>query len=120
VDYNQIKNVAALENCEWFDSFRVLSLKGNLLEKIPVYVFRNNLEKNYNAMKIFLSDNPWHCSCQFGHRLLSLSLEHDTVIDKEQIICLSEQNNADVFGYPLLDLSRYDIFLLFQFLSFFT
>lgn len=105
-DHNQIRKVSSLEKCDWFDNFRVLSLRGNLLEKIPVYVFRNNLEKNLNAMKIFLSDNPWLCSCQFGHRLLSLSLEHDTVIDKDQIVCLSEQNDPDVYGSNLLELSR--------------
>lgn len=104
VDYNKIKSVEILENCGWLKNFRVLGLKGNALEKIPVYAIKNNLEKNLHALKIYLSENPWYCDCKFGPRLLSLLLKYETIIvDKEKIVC------ANIYGSRLMDLTRNDL-----------
>lgn len=108
-DYNKIRDVEILENCVWFEDFRVLSLRGNYLEKIPVYAIRNNLDKNLHALKIYLSENPWHCSCKFGPRLLSLSIKYETIVDKDKIICSNVKNDAEIYGNRLLDMTRNDL-----------
>lgn len=45
--------------------FGISSLKGNELTKLPVYLLHNALEKNDRVQKLYLSENPWHCECNF-------------------------------------------------------
>lgn len=109
LDYNLIADASVLDNCEWFLNFRVLSLKGNLLEKIPNYAFRNSFEKSHHAIKLYLSGNPWLCNCRLQPRLLKLCKKYDLIADQQQIRCLSESNDPDIFGRYLLELSKTDV-----------
>lgn len=109
LDYNQIKSTAVLENCVWFEKFRVLSLKGNQLERIPSYAFRNSFEKSQHATKLYLSDNPWLCSCRLQPRVQTLCMQYEIIVDQKQILCLSEKNDKDIFGRPLMELSLNDV-----------
>lgn len=72
LEYNQIRDVTVLDNCHWFENFRVLNLKGNLIERIPVFAFINSFEKSLHATKLLLSENNWICSCRFLPRLLKV------------------------------------------------
>ncbi|VVC90793.1 unnamed protein product [Leptidea sinapis] len=52
LDNNKIHAVKELEGSEWFTTFRVLSLRGNLLKQIPVYAFDKAFQVNNNIMNI--------------------------------------------------------------------
>lgn len=109
LDYNQINDASVLDNCEWFNNFRVLSLKGNMLERIPNYAFRNSFEKSQHAMKLYLSENPWLCNCRLQPRLLKLCQKYDLIVDQKQIRCLSDKNEANTYGRLLMELTRNDV-----------
>ncbi|CAO1414527.1 unnamed protein product [Diamesa serratosioi] len=109
LDYNQIKSTAVLENCVWFEKFRVLSLRGNQLERIPTYAFRNSFEKSQHATKLYLSDNPWLCSCRLQPRVQTLCMQYEIIVDQKQILCLNHKNDKDIFGRRLMELSRNDV-----------
>lgn len=109
LDYNEINDASVLDNCEWFSNFRVLSLKGNLLERIPNYAFRNSFEKSQHAMKLYLSENPWLCSCRLQPRLLKLCQKYELITDQKQIRCLSDKNEPDIYGRLLMELTKNDV-----------
>lgn len=127
LDYNQISDVTVLDNCEWWEeleffsrkltfnfffrflNFRVLSLKGNLLEKIPNYAFRNSFEKSHHAVKLYLSENPWLCNCRLQPRLLKLCQKYKLIIDQNKIQCLSEKNEKEIYGRNLMQLRVDDV-----------
>ena len=109
LDYNLIADASVLDNCEWFLNFRVLSLKGNLLEKIPNYAFKNSFEKSHHAIKLYLSENPWMCSCRLQPRLLKLCQKYDLIIDQKQIRCMSDKNEPDIYGRLLMELTKNDV-----------
>lgn len=109
LDYNRIRAVDVLENCVWFEKFRVLSLKGNLLEKLPAYAFRNSFEKSHHAMKLYLSENPWYCSCRLQPRVLKLCQKYDIIVDQKRIKCLNEKNPDHILGRNLMELTKQDV-----------
>lgn len=109
LDYNQISDASVLDNCEWFNNFRVLSLKGNLLERIPNYAFRNSFEQSQHAVKLYMSDNPWLCNCRLQPRLLKLCQKYELIVDKKQIRCLSEKNEKNIYGRLLMELTRNEV-----------
>lgn len=109
LDYNQIADASVLDNCEWFWNFRVLSLKGNLLHRIPAYAFRNSFERSHHATKLYLSDNPWLCTCRLQPRLLKLCQEYDLIVDQKQIKCLNVLNDDDIYGRSLMELAKTDV-----------
>lgn len=109
LDYNEINDASVLDNCEWFSNFRVLSLKGNLLERIPNYAFRNSFEKSQHAMKLYLSENPWLCNCRLQPRLLKLCQKYELITDQKQIRCLSDKNEPDIYGRLLMELTKNDV-----------
>lgn len=109
LDYNEITDVSVLENCEWFLNFRVLSLRGNLLEKIPNYAFKNSFLKSDHAIRLHLSENPWLCSCKLQPRLKKLCQKFDLIIDQREMRCLSSKNDADIYGRPLMELKQQDV-----------
>ncbi|KAJ8722024.1 hypothetical protein PYW08_004426 [Mythimna loreyi] len=88
LDNNSISAVKELEGTEWFSTFRVLSLRGNLLKQIPVYAFDKAFQYNNNIMHVFLGDNPWRCDCHYIPRFQSLLLKYKRVIrDLNDIRC---------------------------------
>lgn len=109
LDYNLISDASVLDNCEWFHRFRVLSLKGNLLEKIPTYAFKNSFMKSHHATKLYLSENPWLCSCKFQQRLLKLCQKFELIVDQKQIRCLSDRNEKDIYGRSLMLMTTFDV-----------
>ncbi|CRK92953.1 CLUMA_CG006521, isoform A [Clunio marinus] len=109
LDYNEITDVSVLDNCEWFLKFRILSLKGNKLETIPNYAFKNSFEKSHHAMKLYLSDNPWLCSCRLQPRLLKLCQKYELIVDQKRMFCLSKKNDDDIYGRPLMELTKTDV-----------
>lgn len=109
LDYNEITEVSVLENCHWFLNFRVLTLRGNRLEKIPNYAFKNSFVKSDHAIKLHLSENPWHCSCKLQPRLMKLCQKFDLITDQREMRCLSEKNDADIYGKSLMELKQSDV-----------
>jgi hypothetical protein len=105
LDYNQIRDVSVLENCVWFESFRILSLKGNYLERIPSYAFRNSFDKSHHATKLFLSENKWLCSCRLQPRLLKLCQKYNIIVDQRKIRCDNEKNYPEINGRLLMELT---------------
>ncbi|XP_052747694.1 protein singed wings 2 isoform X1 [Galleria mellonella] len=88
LDNNSISAVKELEGSEWFTTFRVLSLRGNMLKQIPVYAFDKAFQANNNIMHVFLGRNPWRCDCHFIPRFQSLLLKYKRVIrDLADIRC---------------------------------
>ncbi|XP_026327645.1 protein singed wings 2 [Hyposmocoma kahamanoa] len=95
LDNNSISTVKELEGSEWFTSFRVLSLKGNLLKQIPVYAFDKALQSNVNIMQVFLGHNPWRCDCHFIPRFQSLLLKYKRIIrDFTDVRCSSSDDSS--------------------------
>lgn len=109
LDYNRINNAVVLDNCEWFDNFRVLSLKGNLLERIPVFAFSNSFTKSHHALKLYLSENNWICSCRFMPRLLKLCQKYQLIVDQKKIRCNNEKNDPEINGRLLMELTKQDV-----------
>ncbi|XP_014367437.2 protein singed wings 2 isoform X2 [Papilio machaon] len=88
LDNNSISAVKELEGSEWFGTFRVLSLRGNLLKQIPVYAFDKAIQVNNNIMHVMLGHNPWRCDCHFIPRFQALLLKYKRVIrDQHDIKC---------------------------------
>ncbi|KAG6456948.1 protein singed wings 2 isoform X2 [Manduca sexta] len=88
LDNNSISAVKELEGSEWFSKFRVLSLRGNMLEQIPVYAFDKAFQVNNNIMHVYLGHNPWRCDCLYIPRFQGLLLKYKRVIrDLPDIKC---------------------------------
>jgi hypothetical protein len=109
LDSNKIKEVSVLENCNWFMNFRVLSLKGNQLEKIPNYAFKKSFEKSHHAIRLLLSENPWLCSCKLQPRIYKLAQKYELITDQKEIRCLSERNEPEIYGRYLMELKQSDV-----------
>ena len=109
LDYNQIRDVSVLDNCQWFENFRVLNLKGNLLERIPVFAFINSFEKSHHATKLYLSENNWICSCRYMPRLLKLCQKYDIIIDKRRLQCHNIKNDPEINGRLIMELTKNDV-----------
>lgn len=95
LDNNSIPSVKELEASEWFSSFRVLSLRGNLIKQIPVYAFDKAFQSNNNIMHVFLGNNPWRCDCHYTPRFQALLLKYKRVIrDLSDIRCSKSEDSV--------------------------
>ncbi|CAH2096282.1 unnamed protein product [Euphydryas editha] len=95
LDNNSIETVKELEGSEWFTTFRVLSLRGNILKQIPVYAFDKAFQGNNNIMHVFLGHNPWRCDCHFIPRFQALLLKYKRVIrDLKDIRCAKSDDKS--------------------------
>nr|XP_026492264.1 protein singed wings 2 isoform X2 [Vanessa tameamea] len=98
LDNNSIQTVKELEGSEWFTTFRVLSLRGNMLKQIPVYAFDKAFQGNNNIMHVFLGQNPWRCDCHFIPRFQGLLLKYKRVIrDLTDIRCAKSDDKSISF-----------------------
>jgi hypothetical protein len=110
LDYNRISDAMVLDSCAWFQQYRVLSLRGNQLEVIPVFGFFNSFEKKDHVDRLFLSENPWHCSCMFGPRLLKLCQKFNKLIpDSTEIKCNNPKNSREINGRPIMSITVLEI-----------
>lgn len=108
LDYNHISNLDVLEGDYWLNNFRVFSLKGNKLTSIQVYHMHNALERNHQAIQLFLSQNPWRCECIFTQRFQELLMRFRTVIrDAANVTCKYIEGDAN-FGAQVMRLRRGD------------
>ncbi|CAG9561931.1 unnamed protein product [Danaus chrysippus] len=95
LDNNSIQSVKELEGSEFFSTFRVLSLKGNMLKQIPVYAFDKAFQGNNDIMHVYLGNNPWRCDCHFIPRFQGLLLKYKRVIrDLQDIRCAKSDDKT--------------------------
>lgn len=110
LDYNRITDAMVLDNCAWFEQFRVLSLRGNQLEVIPVFGFFNSFEKSEHALKLYLSDNPWDCGCTFAPRLLKLCQKYNKlIVDQKNVKCHNVKNDPELNGRGIMEITLTDV-----------
>ncbi|XP_055918906.1 protein singed wings 2 isoform X2 [Eupeodes corollae] len=110
LDNNNIRSIDVLEAGYWLRHFRVLSLKKNLLHKLPVHAIDNALENNLNAVKLQLSLNPWACDCKFVMRFREILMKYNTIIrDSWNVTCnLTNEENQSV-ETTILSLQHIDV-----------
>ncbi|CAB3221854.1 unnamed protein product [Arctia plantaginis] len=93
LDNNSISAVKELEGTEWFTTFRVLSLRGNLLKQIQIFAFDKAFQANNNLMHVFLGDNPWRCDCLYIPRFQNFLLKYKRVLRDQNDIRCSKTND---------------------------
>ncbi|XP_055694878.1 protein singed wings 2 [Lutzomyia longipalpis] len=109
VDYNQIHSIDFLEASRWLNNFRVFSLKGNKLTKFSSHILDNALERNHNAIKLHLSENPWRCDCVFTPHFQELLMKYHTIIkDYTNITCKYIEGDSN-FRTSVITLNRGDV-----------
>ncbi|XP_072384796.1 protein singed wings 2 [Diabrotica undecimpunctata] len=110
LDNNTIESVSYLEGSYWLSHFRVFSLKGNRLAKLPSYALDNALMKNPNmpkAVRLFLGGNPWKCDCVFTPVFQELVLQkYSFQIDDLRDVKCSYMRNDENSLKPIINLSR--------------
>lgn len=113
LDYNHIQSIDILESDrgsnDWLQTFRIFSLKGNKLTKLPVYVVDHALEHNSHAVKLFLSQNPWRCDCIFTLRFQDLLRKFHAIIKDSTNVTCKYIEGDDNFGVKVLALKRTDV-----------
>ncbi|XP_060803188.1 protein singed wings 2 isoform X2 [Amyelois transitella] len=112
LDNNSISAVKELEGSEWFNTFRVLSLRGNKLKQIPLYAFDQAFQVNNNIMEVYLGHNPWRCDCHFIPRFQSLLRKYKRVIrDLTDIRCSksSDKSTSLISTMPLGNVCSDDV-----------
>ncbi|XP_055859241.1 protein singed wings 2 [Episyrphus balteatus] len=110
LDNNNIRTIDVLEAGYWLRNFRVLSLKRNLLQKLPVYAIDNALENNLNAVKLQLSQNPWFCDCNFGMRFREILMKYHTIIrDSWNVTCYLTNDDDQVTETTILSIQRSEV-----------
>lgn len=113
LENNRVSNVDVLEDTDWLQNFRMLNLRGNLLRRLQVYALDNALNDNHNADMLFLSRNPWHCTCKFGMRLRELLTKYKNIVfDAVNVSCTymqdDELHQAKVLSVTLQDMCNND------------
>lgn len=109
LDYNQIELIDDFESYAWLQQFRILSLRGNKLTKLPIYALRNALDKNKNVGKLYLSSNPWRCDCSYVPKFQELLQKYYNVIkDVSKIECKYVEGD-NLFTRVVLTLKRTEV-----------
>ncbi|KAF5293488.1 hypothetical protein FQA39_LY02973 [Lamprigera yunnana] len=109
LDNNFIDNIDGLEGSYWFQHFRVLSLRNNLVTQLPTYALDNALQQNPNmpaAVRVYFGGNPWKCDCAFIPSFQELLRKYeDQIIDTEDVRCSYIEGDENSYAM-ILDLSR--------------
>lgn len=109
LDNNRVQSIDVLEAGFWLNNFRVLSLKGNKLTRLPVYALDSALERNAHAARLYLSLNPWICDCKFTMKFRELLMKYHTIIrDSHNITCKYIEGDEN-FMTEVLTLERNDV-----------
>lgn len=106
LDNNLIKSIAFLEQGKWLNQFRVFSLRGNLIKKIELHILEKTLEINHQIQKIFLSNNPWKCTCTWTPKFQAVLMKYNTLITDSANVTCGEGANL---GSPVLSLKVGDV-----------
>lgn len=109
LDNNQITNIDDLEGAFWLSNFRVFSIKANKLTQVPTYAIDNALQKNHNAVQIFLGQNPWRCDCVFTPSFQDLLLKYQSLMKEAEDVKCSYLEGDDNSHKPIITLSRTSI-----------
>lgn len=87
-DYNQISSISDLEGTDFKDNFEKLSLQGNKLKQIPMYLLTKTLDNNPLAKEVHFAGNKLNCDCNTATELRQWLVDHKTSIkDIDQIEC---------------------------------
>lgn len=109
LDNNFIDSIDDLESILWLQNFRILSIKGNKLTKIPIYALRNALQKNLRIGKLYLSHNPWRCDCSFVPKFQEILQQYHSIIkDIDNITCKYVEGD-NLFTRKVLTLQRSEV-----------
>ncbi|XP_058054177.1 protein singed wings 2 isoform X1 [Anopheles bellator] len=111
LDHNRITSIDILEDTVWLDHFRILSLRGNKLNRIRVYTVEHAIERNPSVGKLYLSNNPWRCGCRFAIRFQRFLRKHESLVaDTRNITCYFIHDEDGSKQYlPVLTLTPNDI-----------
>ncbi|XP_046402874.1 protein singed wings 2 [Ischnura elegans] len=110
LDDNDISSVDVLEGSHWLMNFRLFSLKGNQLTRLPVYAIDAALERNSRAWGLFLGDNPWDCACAWAPQLRDFLAKYSTSVarDAGDVRCAFAEGD-DLSLEAVVDLSRREV-----------
>ncbi|XP_039451179.1 protein singed wings 2 isoform X2 [Culex pipiens pallens] len=110
LDNNNITSIDILEDSEWLDNFRILSLRGNQIKRIRVYTMEHALQRNAHVGMLFLSDNPWRCGCRFATRMQEFLRKHESVVvDSRNITCYTLNDEGHKSFLPVMTLTPNDV-----------
>ncbi|XP_039956108.1 protein singed wings 2 isoform X3 [Bactrocera neohumeralis] len=109
LDNNRIETIDVLEGGFWFEHFRLLSLRGNRLQKLPVYALDNALDDNLDANLLLLSGNPWQCTCIFTMRFREILMKYNEITRDAINITCTYKNSSPVRRANVLSLTREDV-----------
>uniref|UniRef100_A0A182QPU0 SRCR domain-containing protein n=1 Tax=Anopheles farauti TaxID=69004 RepID=A0A182QPU0_9DIPT len=111
LDDNRITSIDSLEDTIWLDNFRILSLRGNRLNRIRVYSVEHAIERNPGVGKLYLSNNPWRCGCRFAIRFQRFLRKHESLVaDSRNITCYFINDDDGRKQYlPVLTVTPNDI-----------
>ncbi|XP_049308065.1 protein singed wings 2 isoform X3 [Bactrocera dorsalis] len=109
LDNNHIETIDVLEGGYWFEHFRLLSLRGNRLQKLPVYALDNALDDNLDANLLLLSGNPWQCTCIFTMRFREILMKYNEITRDAINITCTYKNSSPVRRANVLSLTREDV-----------
>lgn len=77
-----------MEGTEFKDNFEVLSLRGNKLKQIPIYLLTKTLERNPRGIALNLARNKLNCDCNTATELRLWLLGHkSSVKDYDEVEC---------------------------------
>lgn len=87
-DHNQISSLLDLEGTAFKEDFRLLSLRGNKLKQIPMYLLTNTLDKDPGLKGLFFEGNKLNCDCNSATELKLWLLGHQSSVkDYDRIGC---------------------------------
>uniref|UniRef100_A0A1S4GP63 SRCR domain-containing protein n=2 Tax=Anopheles gambiae TaxID=7165 RepID=A0A1S4GP63_ANOGA len=111
LDENRITSIDILEDTIWLDNFRILSLRGNRMNRIRVYSVEHAIERNPGVGKVYLSNNPWRCGCRFAIRFQRFLRKHESLVaDSRNITCYFINDDDGRKQYlPVLTVTPNDI-----------
>lgn len=88
LDNNQISSLLDLEGTAFKDDFEVLSLRGNKLKQIPIYLLTKTIDKSPLGKRLYFANNRLNCDCNSATELRLWLLGHKvSVKDYDLIKC---------------------------------
>ncbi|XP_046386767.1 protein halfway isoform X2 [Ischnura elegans] len=105
-DNNLITSIVPLEGSPFFNSFQHLSLSGNKLKHLPLYLLKRMFsEDSYVIRYLSLGKNEYHCDCNTYSGLKDWIMQYKKeVTDYEQMWC-----DSDVPDTKIIDLKAEEV-----------